>query len=122
MKRILVFLTFYLASCVFDHVEKIAVIKNESNREIVVMHDFYSNDDSSVFFGSKTYIKQNSAHDIFRNAIPDSDFTLLFFDAQVLRENIKKNKIAGTWKRAFLQSIRVPHDSLGNNRLIIFSL
>ena len=119
MKKILC-LSLILSSCVMDRIHKIAVIKNESGKNITVMFEtFGSIDDTTLFYGSKFTVNADSTQELKTMGYFETMNFFIFNDDSVYN-NIKQKKIKDIVKKSFLKKISISMDSLKINDTIIY--
>lgn len=118
MKKILIL--FFLNSCVMDSVHNVAIIKNESEKDIIVMRQpVDSIDDETLFYGPKFTVKAHSIEEYIDGGYFDT-LKFYFFDDQITYRSIASDSIKNIAKRAFLRKIIITEDSLTKNDTIIF--
>lgn len=120
MKKLFL-LIFLLNSCVIDRINRIAVIKNLSNQNIVVVFEpTDSLDDETLFYGSKYPVYIDSSTEIKALSYQYDKIYFFVLNYDSVYNSIKDKNIKGIVKRAFLKKITADTDSLKNNGMIIY--
>lgn len=111
MKKLLFFL-FCFSSCVYDEIEPIAILKNETNAEIIVT---YSKDsiytDKKLFYGSKYSVSPYSVQTINGIVYADSLYLFLFI-ADSVNGHIKLKNENLIFKKSFIKKYHVTINNL----------
>lgn len=119
MKKILC-LSLILGSCVIDSIHKIAVIKNESGKNITVMFETIDSiDDTTLFYGSKSTVNTDSSEELYTMGYFEN-MNFFIFDYDSVYKNIKQQKIQGIVKKSLLKKISKSMDSLKINDTITY--
>lgn len=122
MKRIYV-LFFMIVSCQMDSVEPIAIIKNMSNKKIILIQGTDTLTDDDLFFGPKFYINSHKNDTIYGGYISklknkkNEYFYILSYDS-FKKYNINEHN--GIVKNSLLKKIVIPVDSLTNNKILYY--
>jgi hypothetical protein len=103
-----------------DTIHKVAIIKNESGQDIIVMcQPVDSIDDETLFYGPKFTVNAHSIKDYTDGGYFDT-LKFYFFDDQVTYRRIANGKIKNIAKETFLRKIIITEDSLKQNDSITF--
>ena len=119
MKKIFLFI-FLLSSCV-DKLHKIAVVKNQSNKNItVVFEPIDSISDKTLFYGSKYKVNAKSSREIYDLGYHFEKIHFFIFNDDSVYNNINKGKVKGIVEKSFLKKVTVSSDSLKKNDTIVY--
>ena len=112
MKKLIILIIFF-TSCVYDNLNTVAFVKNESNRNVIII-PMYDNDtvsDNILFYADKNFIKSKYTLKIVNN-IGKLDKTHLFiFDADSVYKYIHLNIKSNIVSKAFLQKQDITYTS-----------
>ena len=117
MKKIFLFL-FVLGSCM-DKIERIAVVKNESKKSIILMWGMDSVTDKILYYDRKYEIPKDSCQ-VLISMTKFNIVTFYIFDKDSVSKYLSLKEINGIVKRSFLKKIMITHDSLRVNDTVIF--
>ena len=102
----------------------IAVIKNVSNKNVIVMDDSDSNiSDSRLAYSSQFYVKMNSTSEIFVPYILSNSKGKVYFfvfDQDTAFKMMKSKEIEGISKRTFLKRYMVDKEALEKVDTIVY--
>lgn len=105
------------SACVSDHQQKVITIKNNYEKNIVII---YSEDsiisDSDLFYNSKYSIKKKETVTIKSLGVPVDNFFLYVFNEDSVYDNIKEGNKIGIYNKSilakyFLSKIKIANDT-----------
>lgn len=113
----------FLNSCVYDVTSQIGIVKNLSNKHIVVVFgnpDSIEITDKSLIYGPKYNIRAGFSDTINELGYYDK-VSLFFFDYDTLNYYLTKRDTNDVAKKSFLKKIVFATDSIKKENIIIYN-
>ena len=120
MKQRWLIILFLFSSCVFDHFNKIVLIKNQSPNNIIAVYGDIAPNDKRLFYGTKYNINANSVQEIIGPSYKGDSLFVWLYNADTVYSLIKMNQINGIVEKSFIKKHALSVDSLKLNRIIIY--
>lgn len=124
MKKIFVIFILVLTSCVLDPPKpKIALVKNLSNTNLVVIYGEDSITDNYLIYGIKHHIPADSMNTIYGpvpNTSSNKKISFYFFNSDTIYRYIKANIKTGIYSKSFLKKYTVESNKIGGSDTIFY--
>ena len=105
MNKIYLSLLFFLSACVYDKLDRIIVIDNQSKFDIVLVYGSDYIDDEKLFYGRKYPIKMDTIQAIYGPPLKDScpTYSVWIFKSDSVFQQIKLGIIQGIYEKSILE-------------------